>query len=234
MISRSSAVVALSLTVALPAMANDPQPAFSGFYFGGRQAITFQKETSFQSGGSTFDSSYDPGLRIGALVGYDFGPMLGPISPRVEIEAGYGNLSVSEISLNGAGQGKTDSFGSLTQLSGTVNLFLDLDLASMTSFGSGGIVSRIRPFAGGGVGAANVTMSGQGVSSTGVVINDDDAQFTWHVSTGFGYRFSETTTVEVGYRYSQTSELSFTARDGSVSTADIRSHAITIGIRRGL
>jgi opacity protein-like surface antigen len=223
----------LLLTTALPAVAEEPVPAFSGFYFGGRQVLTFQEDTGFQSGGSSFESSYDPGLRFGGMAGYDFGPMLGPVSPRIEIEGGYSNLSADEVSINGIGQGSTDSFGSLTQLSGTVNLFLDLDLASMTNFGSGGFVSRITLFIGGGVGAANVTLAGQGASSSGVVIDDDDTQLTWHVSAGLGYRFSETTTVEVGYRYSETNELSFTARDGSVSAADLRSHAMTIGIRRG-
>jgi len=66
----------------------------------------------------------------------------------------------------------------------------------------------------------------------GVVIDSSDTRLTWQVSAGISCELFERTQLEIGYRHQRTEGLSFTARDGTVSSTDLVSNMVTMGIRR--
>jgi len=99
------------------------------------------------------------------------------------------------------------------------------------------------PYFGGGVGAMNLELRRQGVSATGVVLDDDDTKFAYHLDAGVGIELSSisffrdvslftNTTFDIGYRYTAADDFDFTAVDGTTSSTDFSSHALTVGFRR--
>ena len=80
-------------------------------------------------------------------------------------------------------------------LSGTVNGWLDLDLAS-----------PVQPFIGAGAGVARVSSD-----------NSSDTVFVWQVGVGIGYQLGPAVTLQAGYRYFRTAQGRFradTTQDG--------------------
>jgi opacity protein-like surface antigen len=244
-------VLAAAFAYAPPALAADfappprvapaPPPLMvqhSGFYFGGRQGIGSAKDTRFSTddGDTSFKTKYDPVLRSGLVLGYSFGPILGALTPRVELEGGYSNVSVKSHSVTQGGislaPGSTDSFGDLRSTTGLVNGYLDLNLGQVSGVRPDHLLWRIKPFIGAGIGVSQVTLRRQGITDTGVVMDASDTRMTWHVSAGVGYQLWENITVELGVRHIRTEGLSFTARDGTTSKTDAINNLVTFGIRR--
>lgn len=201
-----------------------------GFYLGSISSLTFPDDTSFTSGGSSFSADYDFGTYSGLRAGYSFGSY-GFVSPRLELEIGYGMADADQISSGGVGFG-SDSFGDARAIQGYVNAYLDIPTA--TAF---------TPYFGGGIGAMNLELRRQGVSATGVIMDDDDTKFAYHLDAGVGidlntisfFRDStlfSNTTFDIGYRYTAADDFDFTARDGTASSTDFSSHAVIAGFRR--
>jgi opacity protein-like surface antigen len=217
-----------------------PQPiaAQSGFYLGGRQGVGTTQDTRFSTddGDTTFKSQYGIGLRGGLIGGYSFGPVLGFVSPRVELEGGYSNLSVNKHTVTQLGvnisPGRTDSFGDLQSLTGLVNGFLDVNMGQIVGARLDSMLWRIKPFIGGGIGMSQVKLSRQGITDTGVTMDSSSNKMTWHASAGIGYQVWDNLTFEVGYRHMRTEGLSFSARDGTSSKTDLVNNLLTVGIRR--
>lgn len=202
----------------------------SGFYLGSISSLTFPDDTSFTSGGNSFSADYDFGTYSGLRAGYSFGSY-GFVSPRVELEIGYGMADVDQISSRGVGFG-SDSFGDARAIQGYVNAYLDIP--TTTAF---------TPYFGGGIGAMNLELRRQGVSATGVIMDDDDTKFAYHLDAGVGidlntisfFRDSSlfsNTTFDIGYRYTAADDFDFTARDTTSSSTDFSSHAVVAGFRR--
>jgi opacity protein-like surface antigen len=201
-----------------------------GFYLGSVSSLTFPDNTNFTSGGASFSTDYDFGTYSGLRAGYSFGSY-GFVSPRLELEIGYGAADADEISRNGVNFG-SDSFGDARTIQGFVNAYLDIP--TNTAF---------TPYFGGGVGAMNLELRRQGVSLTGVAMDNDDTKFAYHLDAGVGidlntisfFRDSSlfsNTTFDIGYRYTAADNFDFAARDGSVSSTDFSSHAVVAGFRR--
>lgn len=209
-----------------------------GFYFGNRQMIGTADDTTFRTGGGTteFVSSYDFAGYTAIVLGYSFGRQFGYVSPRIEVEGSFGNLSVDRHSVTTNGVRRlvdsTDSFGELQTLTGLVNGYLDFNLGAITREKADGILSKLSPYIGGGIGVTHATLKRQGTSSTGVVLDDSDARMTWQASFGVSYRIFDRTTVEVGFRHQRTENLSFVARDGAVSETRLVNNLVTLGARR--
>lgn len=219
-----------------PAVALTPWAA-PGFYFVGRQMLGVTDNTAFQSGAgaSLFDTRYEFGRHTGAAVGYAFAAF-GAFRPRVELEGSFGTLSVDRHTVTNGGvtqaADKADSFGDLRSTTGLFNAFVDGNLGAIAGARADSMLWRITPFVGAGVGATQATLRRQGVSATGVVMDGSDTRMTWQVSAGVGYQILDRTTVEVGYRHQRTEGLTFTARDGTQSRADLVNNLVTIGVRR--
>ncbi|MGV1871853.1 outer membrane protein [Agrobacterium rosae] len=202
----------------------------SGFYLGSVSSLTFPDNTNYTFGGTSYDADYDFGFYSGLRAGYSFGSY-GFVSPRLELEIGYGTADADEISGGGVNFG-SDSFGDARTIQGFVNAYLDIP--TNTAF---------TPYFGGGIGAMNLELRRQGVSTTGVAMDDDDTKFAYHLDLGVGidlntisfFRDStlfSNTTFDIGYRYTAADDFDFTARDGSVSSTDFSSHAVVAGFRR--
>ena len=217
---------------------SSPTVDVRGFYIGGRQGSGTANPTRFSidDGDTTFKSQYDIGIRGGLIAGYAFGPVLGFVSPRIEVEGNFGILSVTKHNVVQSGinisPGKTDSFGSLQSQTGLLNGFLDINLGQAFGAKRHDWLWRITPFAGGGVGVSQVSLQRQGITDIGVVMDASSTRLTWHASAGVGYQLFDNTTVEVGYRYIRTEGLAFKARDGSTSHTNVTQNLVTIGVRR--
>lgn len=213
-------------------------PTLSGFYVVGRQGLSVTDKTRFSSGGgaTSFETTYDLGRQMGLGVGYSFGPVLGPVSPRIELEGSFGNPEVRSQKVVQGGvnisPGKTDSFGSIRSYNGLANVFLDVDLGRTAMGQNNAWMARISPFVGAGVGLSSVNLRKQGISATGVAMDSTDTRLTWQISAGVSYKVFDQTQLEIGYRHQRTGGLSFTARDGTVSKTDLVTNLVTVGIRR--
>lgn len=210
-----------------------------GFYLGSLSSLTFLDNTRFATGGARVSTDYDVGYYSALRAGYSFGEM-GFVSPRVELEVGYGNSSVDYHRVGGVNVGSTDSFGDATTIQGYVNGYLDIPLGTPDQ---GGLFGAVTPYIGGGVGFMNLELSRQGVSATGVVIDDDDTKFAYHLDAGVGINLQElglfsnvalfdNTTLDIGYRYTAANDFSLQARDGTSRNTDFSSHAVMFGFRK--
>jgi opacity protein-like surface antigen len=209
-----------------------------GFYIGSLSSVNFLKHTNFDVAGVNVNTKYDTGYYSAIRAGYNFGSY-GYVAPRVELEVGYGSASVDEHRISGfGGVGGIDSYGDVDTIQGFVNGYLDIPLAAP---GDTGILSVFTPYVGGGIGAMNVKLRKQGVGGVGTLIDDDDTAFAYHVDAGVGINLQsvfsgsslfEKTTLDIGYRYTAADSLNFTARDGSSSSTDFTTNAVTIGLRK--
>ncbi|NTJ44321.1 porin family protein [Agrobacterium larrymoorei] len=223
----ASSAMAADLTVQNePVAVADP----GGFYLGTLSSLNFLDDTGFSDGTSDFSSDYDVGFYSALRAGYSFGSY-GFVSPRLELEVGYGSADVDEHTVNGVNAGG-GSFGSARSIQGYVNAYLDVPTG--TAF---------TPYFGGGVGAMNLELRRQGSSATGVVMDDDDTKFAYHLDAGLGIELNtislfrdsslfNNTTFDIGYRYTAADDFHFTANDGTTSSTDFSNHAITAGFRR--
>jgi opacity protein-like surface antigen len=245
-----AALFALSIPVSAQAadlpVAGQPEtpmvvPSLSGFYLGTLVAASFVDDTSFGVGGATVDNSYDTGYYSALRLGYNFGPVFYGVSPRVELEGGYGSSSIDTHSVGGTQFASIDSFGDVNTYQGFVNAYFDINLGALA--GGGGGLSAITPYFGGGVGFANVDLKRQGVAVAGIgtVMDDSDTAFAYHLDAGVGLHLDQlgmsgglfqNTTVEIGYRYTSVPNLDFVAVDGTKSSTDYSSNMVTLGIRR--
>ena len=73
-----------------------------GFYVGSLSSVNFLKHTNFDVLGVNVNTKYDTGFYSAIRGGYNFGSM-GFVSPRVELEVGYGSASVDEHRATGIG-----------------------------------------------------------------------------------------------------------------------------------
>lgn len=235
----------LAATVATPVFAADPitdmQPvtpaSTSGFYIGSLSTINFLDHTHFDVGGTSVSTDYDTGFYSSIRAGYKFDPMAF-VTPRLELELGYGTASVNEHSVAGfGGVGGIDSFGDARTFQGYVNGYLDIPVVS------DGFLSAITPYVGGGVGFMNLNLRKQGVAGVATLMDDSDTKFAYHLDAGVGIDLQriglfsnstlfDKTTLDIGYRYTAADGFDFTARDGTSSSTDFRSNSITIGLRK--
>ena len=89
----------------------------------------------------------------------------------------------------------------------------------------------------------NLDLRKQGVAGVSTLIDDSDTKFAYHLDAGLGINlqkiglFSNTslfdnTTLDIGYRFTAADNFDFTARDGTSSSTDFRSNAVTFGLRK--
>ena len=207
-------------------------PSTSGFYIGSTSTINFLDDTGFDVLGVRVSTNYDAGFYSSLRAGYDFGAA-GWVSPRLELELGYGGASVDQHSVEGIGSvASIDSFGDARTFQGYVNGYIDIP-----------VTSAFKPFVGGGVGFMNLELRKQGVAGVATLMDDSDTAFAYHVDAGVGIDIQgmglftstslfQNTVFEVGYRYTAADDFSFTARDGSSSSTDFSSNSVTLGFRK--
>ncbi|KIQ03830.1 membrane protein [Agrobacterium tumefaciens] len=207
-----------------PAVVANP----GGFYLGTLSSLTFLDDTGFATAGGSVSTDYDLGFYSALRAGYSFGTY-GFVSPRLELEVGYGTADVNEHTVGGVNFGNA-SFGEARAIQGYVNGYLDIE--TTTAF---------TPYFGGGVGAMNLELHRQGVNT--IAMDDDDTKFAYHLDAGVGIKLDTisffrdsslfaNTTFDIGYRYTAADDFDFTGTDGVTSSTDFSSHAVTMGFRR--
>jgi opacity protein-like surface antigen len=208
--------------------------SLSGFYVGTRNGFGVADDTRFNVGGGgvRVTNQYELGFSNGLMAGYNFGPVLGGVGLRGELELSRSQFSIDTHKVNGAKVADDDSFGELRAFTGFANVFVDFNLGRMTGAAPDSFMNRITPYVGGGIGYSQVELRKMGVSATGVLMNDSDEQFAYNLSVGVGFEAFERTTLELGYRYMAAPELKFTARDGARTKTDLSANMFTVGMRR--
>lgn len=238
LISTSLVSVATAADMVTPMQPPSAADNGMGFYIGSLSSISFLKHTDFDVAGVNINTKYDTGYYTAIRGGYNFGSM-GYVAPRIELELGYGTASVDEHRVTGFGRAASiDSYGDANTLQGFVNGYLDIPLAPR---GETGFLSVFTPYVGGGVGAINLKLRKQGIAGVGTLIDDNDTAFAYHLDAGVGINLQnafagsslfEKTTLDVGYRYTSANNFDFTARDGTSSSTDFSSSAVTVGLRK--
>lgn len=208
--------------------------SLSGFYVGTRNGFGGARDTRFNVGGGGINvtNQYEMGFYNGLMIGYNFGPVLGGMGLRGELEFGRSQFSVKTHTVNGARVPQSDSFGDLRGYGGFANLFLDLNLGTLAGVSTDSLLARITPYIGGGIGYSQVELRRMGISATGVIMDDSDSRFAYNLATGIGVSIFDRTTLEIGYRYLAVPDLQFVARDGTRTRTNAAANMVTVGMRR--
>jgi opacity protein-like surface antigen len=199
----------------------EPPPAqganYSPWYVALRGGAVFADDTSFETLGTTVDTSYDTGGFVAGAVGYHFRNSW----LRAEAEIGYITSSVDSHDIAGVGTfSEDDASGDTSAFFGLASIYYDIPLNA-----------PIKPFVGGGVGAADVSFEDHGTTATGTVLDDSATAFAWHLSAGVGYELRENVALEVGYRYLAFEGVDLTALDGTETSIDVADHIVFAGLR---
>lgn len=114
--------------------------------------------------------------------------------------------------------------GSISTLSGLVNLYYDFDTQS-----------NWEPYIGGGIGvslfsAHDLSISYPGTTFTATV-DDSTLGFVYQLMAGVGYYFNPQTAVTLGYRYFNTFNTSFDTPLGEVNLEGVGIHNLEVGVR---
>lgn len=114
--------------------------------------------------------------------------------------------------------------GSISTLSGLVNLYYDFDSQS-----------NWQPYIGGGIGVSlfsaydlNITYPGTTFTAA---VDDSTLGFVYQLMAGIGYYFNPRTAITVGYRYFDTFNTSFETPLGEVDLEGVGIHNLEVGVR---
>ena len=226
----SLAAAAVLGLVATPALSADATGPYAGGNLGFVSLGDADSSTAGTISGGAFTDApftsnenfeYETGFGASGVLGYDLGAV------RVEGEVAWRRTDIEKIEVKDA-TGSLRAIYDVTGvtepelptrtkiLSGMVNGWLDLDLAS-----------PVQPFIGGGAGVARVSSD-----------NSSDTVFAWQVGAGVGYPISPTVTLQAGYRYFKTAEGTFkadTTQEGlrfrTSGKTSIDAHLFDIGVR---
>lgn len=177
----------------------------SGPYIGGHLGLNILSDPDIEQSGFVFSTSYDPGIGLGGVVGYDFGLV------RIDGEIALRANGISDI----AG---VSADGHASALSYMVNGYFD--------FPTGG---PLKPYIGGGIGFATVLVD---IEVFGFqLVDDSDSVLAYQFSGGIGIEVNPRTTVSFGYRYFITDDPEMEDAGGFPFTTEYQSHEFNIGAR---
>lgn len=159
---------------------------------------------------------FDPGINIGATVGYDYGII------RLEGELSYKHGEISTISDKGGSYRYRNSDGTLGVLAKMFNAFLDLHNNS-----------PVTPYLGGGIGFAAMHLSDTFVPGDPVPIyqEDDDSVFAYQVGGGLEVALNRLLSLDLGYRYFATTKARFGSKSDIVTELNFQGHNAAVGFR---
>ncbi|MDH5763685.1 MAG: outer membrane beta-barrel protein [Nitrospinota bacterium] len=177
----------------------------TGPYIGGHFGLNILPDPDIYQGGSVINTSYDPGLSLGGVLGYDFGML------RVDGEIALRINSISDI------QGIPVD-GNASAFSYMINGYFDIP--------TGG---PVQPYVGGGIGFATVSVDHEIFGFT--LADDSDSVLAYQFSAGLGFEVSPRATVSFGYRYFATDDPEMIDAGGSPFTTEYQSHEFNVGAR---
>jgi opacity protein-like surface antigen len=189
--------------------------AAEGLYMSGHLGASWLSDADFDGSNPAIrlrsEVEFDPGVHLGAAIGYDFGRF------RFEGEFGYRSNEFKEmkdIELNGLPLGNLDADGDLDAFLFMVNGFYDFDTGT-----------KFTPYLGGGIGFASLEIND--ISIAGIINGDeDDSVFAYQLAGGVGYEITEQIVVDLSYRFVATADPDF----GTIES-EYHSHTLMAGIR---
>jgi opacity protein-like surface antigen len=177
----------------------------TGPYVGGHLGLNILSDPDIEQGGFVLSTSFDPGVGLGGVLGYDFGNV------RVDGELAFRTNSINDIM-------GVPTEGHSSALSYMVNGYFD--------FPTGG---PVKPYIGGGIGFATVLVD---IEVFGFPLADDsDSVLAYQFSGGIGYEINPRTTVSFGYRYFATEDPEMEDAGGFPFTTEYQSHEFNFSAR---
>ncbi|MCZ6509256.1 MAG: outer membrane beta-barrel protein [Alphaproteobacteria bacterium] len=195
------------------AMAQKPESSgtrfFQGLYLSGAVGAHRTADSNVSGGSLDVEAETDSGLA--GLVG--LGLQLGATNWRVELEGGYRESDIDNIS----GVGAT---GDVDVLSIMGNVFYDISLTQKLDF-----------YLGGGLGLADVDLSNAGTFGT-ATIDDNDMGWAWQLGAGAAFALNERLKLTLDYRFLNIEDLDYPTSP-AIGELDVeyRDHAIFVGLR---
>ena len=224
-------VVALATAAASsPAIARDGAP-YIGIEGGALFAKDIDVDGSFFAEEETLvteedslDMTFNTGLDLDLVAGYDFGIV------RVEGELGYKRAAVEEVEgrfpfFEGTSD-LEDGDGSVSVSSIMGNVLIDLGIPDLP----------LNVYGGGGIGWAKVKLNdveSEDESLTNTVIDDSDSGMAWQLIAGARYAISRSIDFGIKYRYFQTKSLDLGDPEGFIFDAEgdrFRSHSFLLSL----
>jgi len=206
------AKIVLALLILAPTASMGQEDDRSGPYGEFRGGGLFVADSDIEVSGipGSHTADYDAGFAVSGAVGYRFDRHL-----RAEVEAGYGQVEVGELTVPGAEDLRGDY--DLGVVTGLVNVIYDIDYWDALAV----------PYVGAGLGLGYVM-----VKSKSGATNPWDAssyEFAWNALVGLRLRVTKNTLLSLGYRYLGTTHPDFS--DSGVRVAsEFSSHEIFAGI----
>ncbi len=148
---------------------------------------------------------FDPGLTIGAAVGYKFGKI------RAEGELGYQKNDISKCNLSGRDLSVS---GDVAGESFLINGYYDF--INKTAF---------TPYLTAGIGMARLELNDLKIAGRNIG-SADDMVFAYQVGAGVGYAVNKQYTIDLKYRFCSTTEPEFNG-----VKSDFGSHNVYLGLR---
>ncbi|MGH6718340.1 MAG: OmpA family protein [Alphaproteobacteria bacterium] len=205
-LTRTIAASVLVVAGTLPAVAQD-----QGWYIGMGAGATFPNNSDVNGGGTSTDIDFDTGWTIAGTLGYAYGNGI-----RTEIELGYRENDIDQLSGLANGLGDSDAFNAM------VNFLYDL--RNQTDF---------TPYI--GVGAGYLDLSLDNVTPIGGgVLDDSDGLFAYQGIAGVTYALNDQIGIFVDYRYVGTEEANMRTSTGINVDVDYDSHTVLAGLRFSL
>jgi len=177
-----------------------------GLYVGGDIGIGLASDMDMDMNNYIFDIEFDPGINLGAAVGYSFGKI------RAEGEIGWQKNRVDKV-----------TYGSYEE---TYNGHIDLSNLSFLANGYYDFPnsSPFTPYVSAGIGFTYMKWEES-------AYNDyDDTVFAYQIGAGIGYAINERLTIDAKYRYYGTAEPDFNT---DYALGKFGSHNFLIGVRVG-
>lgn len=177
--------------------------AWAESYIAGNIGVGWVEDIDLSDGVDRAELSFDTGFGITAALGHAY-----PNGLRAELEVGYFQSDLDDVTLEGFGTASVDGEGTLWY--GMINGFYDF-MPTQT----------ISPFVGLGIGYAKADLEIEGES-------EDDNVFAFQAALGMAFQINERLKCDLQYRYFDTEEPDF--GDG-VDSDSITIHSVLAGLR---
>jgi outer membrane protein OmpA-like peptidoglycan-associated protein len=182
-----------------------------GWYIGAGAGVTFPDSADISGGAVSTDADFDTGWAGVGSLGYAYGNGL-----RTEIEVGYRQNDIGDLSGVAGGTGDSDALNAM------INGLYDFHNSS-----------DFTPYVGAGIGWLNLNLDGV-TPVGGATLDDSDDVLAYQGIVGIGYSLTEQIDLFVDYRYLGTEDASMRTSAGVNVDVEYDSHTVLAGLRIGL
>lgn len=201
-------ILAAAMTVAATGAASAQD---QGWYVGIGGGVNFPEESDISGGAVSTDADFDTGWAAIGSIGYAYGNGL-----RTEIELGYRQNDIGDLSGVAGGSGDSDAFNAM------INGLYDFHNSS-----------DFTPYIGVGIGYLDLSLDGVNPVG-GATLDDSDGLLAYQGILGVGYSLTEQIALFVDYRYLATEEAKMRTTAGVNVDVEYDTHTVLAGLRISL